>query len=84
MLSIPGKVYGRVLIEKVRCIIEGLIGEEQCEFRRGRGCVDQIFMVRQLSERFVSKGKILYVAYLDLEKAYNRNERSNVVGAENI
>ena len=28
LLRIPGKVYGRVLIKKIRCIIEGLIGEE--------------------------------------------------------
>ena len=41
--SIPGKVYGRVLIEKVRCITDGLIGERQCGFRRGRGCMDQVF-----------------------------------------
>ena len=75
LLSISGKVYGRMLIEKVRCITEGLIGEEQCGFRRGRGCVDQIFMMRQLSEKLVSKGKNLYVAYLDLEKAYDRTGR---------
>ena len=75
LLSIPGKVYGRVLIEKVRSITEGLIGEEQCGFRRGRGCVDQIFTMRQLSEKFVSKGKSLYVAYMDLEKAYDRIDR---------
>ena len=36
---------------------EGLIGEEQCGFRTGRGCMDQVFVLKQLSERFVSKGK---------------------------
>ena len=68
-------MYGRVLIEKVRCITEGLIEEEQCEFRRGRGCVDQIFVMRQLSEKFVSEGKSLYVAYMNLEKTYDRIDR---------
>ena len=29
---IPGKVSGRVLIERVRELTEGLIGEEQCGF----------------------------------------------------
>ena len=47
LLSIPGKVYGMVLIEKLKCITEGLKGEEQCMFRRGKGCLDQIFMMRQ-------------------------------------
>ena len=30
LLSIPGKVYGRILIERVRVLTEGMIGEEQC------------------------------------------------------
>ena len=75
LLSVPGKVYGRLLIERVRGMTEGLIGEEQCGFRSGRGCVDQIFAVKQLSEKFVSKSKNLYVAYMDLEKAYDRIDR---------
>ena len=32
LLSIPGKVYGRTLIERVGEMTEGLIGEEQCGF----------------------------------------------------
>ena len=31
-LSIPGKVYGRVLIERVHELNEGMIGEEQYGF----------------------------------------------------
>ena len=34
-LSIPGKVYGRILIERVHVLTEGMIGEEQCGFRSG-------------------------------------------------
>ena len=30
------------MIEKVCNLSEGLIGEELCEFRSGRGCVDQV------------------------------------------
>ena len=76
LLSIPGKVYGRVLIERVRLETEHMIGEEQCGFRSGRGCVDQVFVMRQLAERFVSKGKSVYAAYMDLEKAYDRIDRN--------
>ena len=75
LLSIPGKVYGRVVIEKVRELTERLVGEEQGGFRQGRGCVDQIFVMNQLSEKYVSKGKSLHVAYIDLEKAYDRVDR---------
>ena len=76
LLSIPGKVYGRIIIDRVRFLTEGLIGEEQCGFRRGRGCVDQVFVMKQMSEKFICKNKELYVAFMDLEKAYDRIDRN--------
>ena len=72
LLSIPGKVYGRILIEKVHSLSEGLIGAEQCGFRSGRGCVDQVSVMKQMNEKFVNKNKCLYVVYMDLEKLYDR------------
>ena len=44
-------------------------------FRRGRGCTDQIFIVRQICEKYLGKGKDEYFAFLDLEKAYDRVDR---------
>lgn len=46
MLSILGKMYARMLIDKVMEMTECRISEEQGNFKRGRGCVDQIFEVR--------------------------------------
>ena len=63
------------MIEKVRSLTEGVIGEEQYGFRSGRGCVDQVFVMEQMSEKFVDKSKCLYVAYKNLEKAYDRVDR---------
>ena len=74
-MSIPGKVYERTLIEKVRSLTEGLIGEEQCGFRFGSRCVDQVFVMKQMSDNFVDKNKSLHVAYMDLEKEYDRVDR---------
>ena len=73
--SIPGKMYGIILIEKVHSLTEGLIGEEQCGFRSGKGCVDQVFVMKKMSEKFVNKNKCLHVAYMDLEKGYDRVDR---------
>jgi hypothetical protein len=39
LLSTPAKVYGRVIIEKLREITEMQIIDEQGGFRKGRGCV---------------------------------------------
>ncbi len=37
--------YYEDLIERIRSKTESVIGEEQCGFRRGRGCADQVFAV---------------------------------------
>ena len=55
-----------------------MILEVQSGFRRGRGCTDQIFIVRQTCEKYLGKGKDVYFAFLDLEKAYDRVDRDAV------
>ena len=75
LLSVVGKVYGRILINRIRDRTEGVISEVQSGFRRGRGCTDQTFVVRQICEKYVRKGKDVYFAFLDLEKAYDRVDR---------
>ncbi len=51
------------------------MSEEQGGFRKGRGCVDQIFAMKRLVEEYLGKVKKLYAAFMDLEKAYDRVNR---------
>ena len=76
LLSVVGKLYGRVLINRISSETECAIGEEQCGFRRGRGCVDQVFAVRQMCEKAIERGKEVVWAFMDLEKAYDRVDRN--------
>ncbi len=57
LLSIPGKVYGKVIIERVQRLTEEKVNEEQVGSRKGRGCVDQIFSFRMVVEKILAKGK---------------------------
>ena len=75
LLSVVGKVYGRILINRITDKTENVIAEVQSGFRRGRGCTDQIFIVREICEKYLGKGKDVYFAFLDLEKAYDRVDR---------
>ena len=43
--------------------------EEQGGFRAGRGCVDQIFTLKQKGEKAREKKRTVYVNFIDLEKA---------------
>ncbi len=65
LFIVPEKVYGRVLSERMMKIAEGSIGNEQGGFRIGRGCVDQIFALRMIVEKY-------------LERAYDKAERNGV------
>ena len=75
MLSVVGKLFGRVLIKRVRDRTECAIGEEQCGFRQGRGCMDQVCAVRQVCEKYPVNGKDIFWAIMDLEKAYDTIDR---------
>ena len=75
LLSVVGKLYGRVLIKRVRAGTECAIGEEPCGFRQGRGCIDQVFVVRQVCEKYLGNGKCVFWTFMDLETAYDKINR---------
>ena len=75
MLSVVGKLYGRVLIKRVRAGTECAIGEEQCGFRQGRWSMNQAFSVKQVCKKYLVNGKDVFWAFMDLENAYDTIDR---------
>ena len=55
ILSILGKIYGRVLINRRIESTKEQVAEKQEGFRLGRGCIDQIFVMKQLVEKYREK-----------------------------
>ena len=55
-----------------------LIEGEQGGFRAERGCVDQIFTLKQISEKAREKKCRVYVDFIDLEKVYNGVNRETL------
>ena len=73
LLEHPMKVLERVLERRIRNIVR--IDKMQFGFTPGRGTTDAIFIVRQVQERFLEKKKDLWMAFIDLEKAFDRVPR---------
>ena len=67
------KVLERVVEGLIRQRVE--IDEMHCGFMSGRGTTDAIFIVRQLQEKHLAANKPLYMAFVDLEKAFDRVPR---------
>ena len=78
-MSIVGKVFARVLNERVKVLTGDKVMDEQEGFRSGRGCIDQIFAVKQIFvEKTIEKDKKVYMAFVDLEKAYDNVSREKL------
>ena len=80
-----GNYRGLKLVDQVMKVIERVIDkllrerididEMQFGFVPGRGTTDAIFLLRQLQEKYLGKRKNLYLAFVDLEKAFDRVPR---------
>jgi len=64
------KVIERVFERRTREKVQMQFG-----FMPGKETTDAIFTVRQIQEKYVCKGKKLYFAFVDLEKAFDRVPR---------
>ena len=55
-----------------------MLGEIQCGFRRGRRTEDNLFMLERLIEMVNGRKEEIFVAFLDIEKAYDRVNRKKL------
>ncbi|VDO98885.1 unnamed protein product [Heligmosomoides polygyrus] len=67
------KIFERIVDGRIREIVR--LSTNQCGFVAGCGTIDAIHAVRLLVERHREKQKPLHLAFLDLEKAFDRVPR---------
>ena len=79
LLSIAGKILARILLNRlILHISESFVPESQCGFRKGRGTADMIFTIRQLQEKCLEQHMGLYIAFIDLTKAFDTVSREGL------
>ncbi|CAG9136099.1 unnamed protein product [Plutella xylostella] len=71
LLSVCGKVFARILLNRLMTLSEQFLPETQFGFRPDRGTCEAIFAIRQLQEKSREQGQNLYLCFVDLEKAFD-------------
>ena len=64
LLDVAGKVFVRILQDRLQTVAEEILPKSQCGFRKGRGCANMIFAARQLVEKSREHDAPLFVLLL--------------------
>jgi len=72
LIAHTAKIIAKILRGRIEKKIEGVLGEEQFGFRRGKGARDAIWMMRIIAERTLEIDEELCVCFIDWQKAFDR------------
>ncbi|VDP63832.1 unnamed protein product [Schistosoma curassoni] len=75
LLSVPGKVFNRVLLNRMKAPEDAQIRDQQAGFRKDRSCMDRIATLRIITEQSIAWKLSLYLNFLGYEKAFESVDR---------
>ncbi|KAI8490935.1 hypothetical protein Bbelb_313540 [Branchiostoma belcheri] len=75
LLSSAGKILARMLLNRLLPLSEEILPETQSGFRPSRGTIDMIFSARQIQEKCTEQRQPLFMAFIDLTKAFDSLNR---------
>ncbi|CAG9138444.1 unnamed protein product [Plutella xylostella] len=78
LLSVVGKAFARVILSRLHILANRVYPESQCGFRANRSTTDMIFTLRQLQEKCREQRKPLFMAFVDLNKAFDTVSRNGL------
>ena len=78
LLSIVGKVFARVILICLQKLAERIYPESQWGVRAERSTIDMVFSLRQLQEKYREQQMPLYIAFIDLTKAFDLVSRDGL------
>nr|KAG5701641.1 hypothetical protein BaRGS_019330 [Batillaria attramentaria] len=72
LLSVPGKVLNRVLLERMSEAVDPMLRDQQAGFRRNRSCADQIASLRIIVEQSLEWNSPLNINFIDCFDSVDR------------
>ncbi|VDP83145.1 unnamed protein product, partial [Schistosoma curassoni] len=71
LLSVPGKVTNRVLLNRIKDSVDTQLRDQQTGLCEDRPCTDQIASLRIIVEQSIEWNSSLYINFLDYEKTFD-------------
>ena len=71
LLSIVGKVFADIILQRLHILAERVYAESQSGYRKGRSTIDDIFTSHQVMEKRKEHQKDLHIAFIDFTKAFD-------------
>ena len=71
LISVDIKLLSKMIFFTPIGVVTKGLREEQCGFRKARGCVNQIFTLRLTIDRCLSHQTRLDIKFIDFEQAFN-------------
>ena len=78
LLSVAGKILGRIIIDRLRNGVDKRLRMEQAGYRNGRGTTEQVFVLRNILEQVNEWQSTLYLGFVDFEKAFDSVHRASL------
>ena len=78
LLSVPGKIFCRILIDCIRNGVDETLRQEQAGFRRGRSTCEHIFTLRNILEQCMEWQAPVYMNFVDFSKAFDSIIREKI------
>ena len=78
LLSIPGKVFNRVILNRVKAATDAKLRDEQAGFRKNRSTLDQIATLRIILEQSQEWNSDIIVNFIDYEKAFDSLDQATL------
>jgi hypothetical protein len=78
LLSTPSKILTRIILNRIQNTVERCLRKEQAGFRKHRSYVDLINTLRIILEQSVEWKVILYMTFIDSDKAFDSVKREEM------
>lgn len=78
LLSTAVKLFEKIIEKRLRKQIEPSLSDTQSGFRKNKCTQDHVFAIKEIINRTLARNRTAYIAFLDMEKAFDRVPRAKI------